>query len=602
MPLFNYETFLSMNNNEVAKLLRFVAASYAIKDEKKYRFQIIAYQKAADLIEGETTQLKDLYLTKQLDKFPGIGKSMSSSLAELFEKGSVKHFDEVMKDIPKAVFPLLDIPSFGPKKAYKLVTAFKLKSDKTVVEDLLEIATKGRIAELPSFGEKSESDIITAIQEYKKGTTKSNRMVLPYAADIADKLVLYMKKNPHVKDISTLGSLRRMQSTIGDIDIAVASDQPKEVLEHFVAYPFKERVIEKGDLSASILISGGQHIDVMVQPQKGFGSLVQHFTGSKRHNVALREFALKQGFSVSEYGIKKKGHEKPQLFSKEEDVYKYLGMDWIPPEIRDNNGEIEKALTHDLPKLVSLSNIKGDLHIHSNYPIEPSHDLGADSMEDMVAQAKELKYEYIGFSEHNPSVSKHSVKEIYSILQKRKNKIERLKKSIKSVRVFNLLELDILANGTLALDDRALEEVDAVLVSIHSSFSMNKTDMTKRIINGLSHPKAKILSHPTGRLLNERPGYEVDWDVLFDFVKNHNKALEINSWPTRLDLPDDLVKTAQEYGIKFIINTDSHALSHMNNMRYGVSVARRGWCTKESILNTLPFKEFSEWLLNDKAS
>lgn len=585
-----------MNNNEIAHLLRQIAESYSITDEKKYRFQIIAYQKAADFIEGETTQLKDLYKDKKLPKISGIGASMQSSLEELFEKGHVKHFEEIMKDIPKAVFPLLDVPSFGPKKAYKLVTAFKLKDEKTVIDDVLDIATKGQIAELPTFGDKSEQDIIRAINEYKTGTTKSNRMVMPYAAEIAEKVLAYMKKCPQVKEISTLGSLRRMQSTIGDLDFAVASDHPKEVLDHFVEYPFKERVIERGEVGASLLISGGKHIDLMIQPPKSFGSLVQHFTGSKHHNVALREYALRQGLSLSEYGIKKKGQEKFHPIATEEEFYKYLGMDWIPPEIRDNQGEIEKALQHSLPKLVSLKDIKGDLHVHSSYPIEPSHDLGLHTMEEMIERAKELGYEYIGFSEHNPSVGKHTEKEIYSIMEKRHNKIEKLKKSNRSIRIINLLELDILANGKLALGDKALEYVDAALVSIHSSFSMKKDEMTKRIINGLSHPKAKIFSHPTGRLLNERPGYDVDWDVLFDFVKNHNKALEINSWPERLDLPDDLVKQAAEYGIKFVIDTDSHALEHMDNMKYGVSVARRGWCTKESILNTLPYKEFIEWI------
>jgi len=596
MPLCDSETIQVMNNNDIAKLLRQVAAAYSIVDEKKHRFQIIAYQKAADLIEVDTTQLKDLHSEEELDKFPGIGSSMKASLHELFTTGHVKHFEDILKNVPKAVFPLLDVPSFGPKKAFKLVSAFNLKDDKTVIDDILKIAQDGRIADLPTFGAKSEADIITAITEYKQGTTKSSRMVMPYAAEIAEKVLAYMKKSPYVKNISTLGSLRRMQSTIGDIDLAVASDHPKEVLDHFIAYPYKERVIERGDVGASLLISGGKHIDLMIQPPKSFGSLIQHFTGSKHHNVALREYALKQGLSLSEYGIKKKGQEKFHSFDTEEAFYKYLGMDWIPPELRSNQGEIEEALSHTLPKLVNLKDMKGDLHIHSSYPIEPSHDMGQHTMEEMIEKAIELKYEYLGFSEHNPSVSKHTEHEIYSIMEKRKDKIQKLNKSNKSIRIINLLELDILANGKLAIDDKALEEVDAVLVSIHSSFAMNKTDMTKRIIDGLSHPKAKIFSHPTGRLINQRDGYEVDWDILFDFVKNHDKALEINSWPTRLDLPDDLVKEAAEYGIQFVIDTDSHALEHMDNMRYGVSVARRGWCTKENILNTYSYKDFFAWL------
>ncbi len=337
----------------------------------------------------------------------------------------------------------------------------------------------------------------------------------------------------------------------------------------------------------------------MTQPPQSFGSLLQHFTGSKNHNIRLREYALKQGLSLSEKGIKHhtgKNIGKMMLFDTEEKLYNTLGMDWIPPEIREDTGEVELALAHTLPKLIELADIKGDLHIHSSYAIQPSHDLGNSSMKEMLEKAKSIGYEYLGFSEHNPSVSNHIKDQIYSIMSRRNDYIEQLKSTNKSVRVINLLETDILANGKLAIDEKALAYTDATLVSIHSSFNTNKKDMTKRIINGLSHPKAKILSHPTGRLLNQRPGYELDWDTLFDFCKKNNKALEINASPLRLDLPDTLVHEAIKYGVKMVIDTDSHDQSHMDMMKYGISVARRGWATKDAVLNTLPYDKLITWL------
>jgi DNA polymerase (family 10) len=587
------------SNSEISILLRNVAVAYTLKDEKKHKFQIIAYQNASEAISHSTIELQDVYRDDKLEEFPGIGPSIKKYLEELFTKGSVEHFETITAQIPESIFPLLDVPSFGPKKAAKLVTHFKLSNAKTVLEDVEKLGKNGQIAELPGFGEKSEQDILRALSEYKTGTTKSSRMVLPYAYALAQQILEYMNKSSDVIEIQPLGSLRRMVSTIGDVDLAVTSKDPEKVLDHFVNYPGTERVIERGPTTAAILVSGGKHIDILALPPESFGSLLQHFTGSKAHNVALREYAIKKGYSLSERGIKltNKNNELKQ-FKTEEEFYKFLDLQWVPPEIRENQGELEAAKTNTLPTLVTLNNIKGELHVHSNYPIEPSHDMGASPMEDYLKRARVLRYEYLGFAEHNPSVMNHSKQQIYSILEKRKDYIDKLNKSNKYVRVFNLLEVDILADGSLATDDKALEYVDAVIVSIHSSFAQDKKKMTKRIISGLSHPKAKLFAHPTGRLINKRPGYEVDWDMLFDFVKENDKALEINSWPTRLDLPDMLVKEAKDQGIKFVINTDSHALDHMDNMFYGVSVARRGWCEAENILNTYPLQKFEKWLIS----
>ncbi len=578
-------------------MLRHVAAAYSIKDEKKYRFQIIAYQKAADAIEQSTSEVKDLIKEDRLKSFPGVGPSIRAHLTELMESGKVRHFDDVMKDIPLSLFPLMDIPSFGPKKAYRLVSHFKLTDPKTVIADVKKLARTDKIADLEGFGEKSQSDILRALEEFGQGVDKVTRMALPFAGEIADKLVQYMKMSKDVKEVYPLGSLRRRKETIGDVDIAVATNEPQKVLEYFTKYPYKERIIEKGDASASILISGGKHIDLMVQPPEAFGSLLQHFTGSKEHNVHLREYALKKGLSLSEYGIRKKDNPSKLIqYGDEKKFYHALGLEWIPPELREDSGEIELAQKHELPKLIELSDIKGDFHLHSSYPIEPSHDMGADTMETMIKKANDLGYDYLGFSEHNPSQSKHTQQEIYKILLQRSKKIDQLR-STRSVRIFSLLETDILPNGALAVPNDALELLDGTLVSIHSVFSMSKAEMTKRVLKGLSHPKAKILSHPTGRLINERPGYDLDWKEIFDFCKSENKALEINAYPSRLDLSDKMVREAINHGVKLFINTDSHAVSQMDLMQYGVSVARRGWATKDDIWNATEYNKLHEWFI-----
>ncbi|HWY80226.1 MAG TPA: PHP domain-containing protein [Candidatus Sulfotelmatobacter sp.] len=587
-----------MTNIEISKLLKNVAASYSIKDEKKYRFQILAYEKAADSIANLPTELNDLYKDHNLKGIVGIGPTIQSRLEELFKTGKVKHFEDVMTDIPEAVFPLLDIPSFGPKKAYKLATEFNLKNSETVVTDLEKIAKKGDIAGLEGFGEKSQSDILRTIGEYKLGKTKTARMALPYANELAQIMMAYLKKSHAVLEVYPLGSLRRKRDTIGDIDIAVATNKPQEVLDYFTAYPYKERIIERGDRTSSILVSSGKQIDLMVQPPDGFGALLQHFTGSKAHNVHLREYALSKGLSVSDFGIKKKGDNKEsyKLYKTEESFYKALGMQWVPPEIRENTGEIELALQYKLPKLVELSDIKGDFHLHSSFPIEESHDAGQNSMEELINKALKLGYTYLGFSEHNPSTSNHTNEQILKLLEKRGKYIEQLKLlNKKDIRIFSLLETDILPSGKLAIQDSAFDYLDATIVSIHSSFSMKREEMTERVLKGLSHPKAKIFAHPTSRLINQRSPIELDFEKIFTYCIEHNKALEINAAPQRLDLTDILVREAVKKGVKMFINTDSHATDQMDLMKYGITVARRGWATKRDILNTKEYNELDTW-------
>ena len=556
-------------NLEIAELLRDVAASYQLQDEKENRFKIIAYETAAAAVEHASGELKDLWDEGKLKDVPGVGESIAGHLDELFKTGHVKHFKKLMKDYPKLMFRLLKIQGIGPKTAYKLVKEGSIP--KEVIEKLEDVEGK------------------------------PTRHLLPYAWERASEVIEWLKKIKEAKRVDPLGSLRRKASTIGDIDIAVATDNPEVVINHFVKFPKAQKILEKGEKTASILLPGDVQVDLMVQPPESYGSLLQHFTGSKHHNIALREYALKKGLSLSEYGIKtaysvQRTGNRLKTFKTEEELYKFLGLAWIPPELREDAAELEAALSHKLPVLVELADIKADLQIHSSFDIETSHDLGISSMEEIIKEGNDLNYEYLAFTEHNPSKSKHSEKEIVEILKRKREKVEQLNYSgVK--KVFNSLEIDILPDGSCPIPLKGFDYLDFALVSIHSSFNLSKDQMTKRVLSALSwSPKALIFAHPTARKLNEREGIELDWPKIFDFCNKNNKWIEINADPMRLDLPDFLVREAVKAGVKLTLGTDSHNKEMMKNMIYGVSVAKRGWAEKKDIVNTKSLKEFEEMI------
>lgn len=592
----------NMTNLQVAELLRNVAAAYQLKNEDENRFRITAYQRAADSIEHLSSEIKDIYDEGKLTEVPGIGSSLAKHLSEIFETGKSQYFTEIFKDLPVAVFDLMLIPGIGVKTAYKLVKFLPI-TDRNPIEDLEKLAKAGKIAELEGFGADSQLAILRAIEVVKK---RVRRHLLPYASLIADEVLNWMRQNKSVLQVEVLGSLRRKVSTVGDIDIAVASQDSKETLDHFTNYPKKVRVIEKGKHTASILLTGNVQVDCMVQEPDSFGSLLQHFTGSKHHNVALREYALKLGLSLSEYGIrihskaeenKKERFGKLKKFRTEEEFYNYLGLDWIPPELRENDGEIEAAKNHQLPGLILLEDVKGDLQLHSNFDVETSHDLGESSMEELVGVANQLGYEYIAMTEHNPSQKGHDDSDIVRILKLKKKKVEILNNQLSSQngtlrRVFNSLEIDILKDGRLPVPEEGLLTLDFALVSIHSSFDLPRDKMTSRVLSALSHPKVKIFAHPSARKLNSREGVEMDWNKIFSFCVENDKWVEINGDPARLDLPDFLVREGVKRGVKFTLGTDAHHKNSMQNMQWAVSVARRGWLTKDDVVNTRRLNEF----------
>ncbi len=588
-----------MTNLEIAELLRSVAAAYEILEENP--FKIIAYQKAADSIEHLTSELKDIWDDGKLDSVPGIGTSLAGHLDELFRKGHVKHFDTILHKLPGAIYPLLLVPGLGPKKAYKLVRELKLGDSKHIVADLEKAAKAHKIAPLSGFGEKSEQVILESIGSYKRGQIKENRMVLPTADAVARDVLAYLHI-PEVARADTMGSLRRQVSTIGDIDIAASTTKPEKVIDHFVTYPH-QKLIDRGTKGATLLLTNGRQVDLRVQKPEGYGAMLQYFTGGKNHNIALRTYAQTRGLSLNEYGIKNVKTGKLTECSTEEAFYKALNMNYIPPELREDKGEIDAALHGKLPHLVELPDIKGDLHIHTSYDFPASHDIGANPLKDHLDKAVKLGYEYIGISDHNPSMSTLTQKQAISVMEKRKKWYEQQYYSWndrvkKRVHLYIMCEVDILPDGTLALPEEAFTYVDAVIVSIHSAFTQKRNDVTKRIVRGLTaHPKVRMLGHPTGRILTRREGVDADWQEVYGVCKKHNIALEINAFPDRLDLPDHLAYEARKAGVKFCINTDSHAVDQMDLMRYGVSVARRGWATKHDIVNCLAYNEFNDWLI-----
>lgn len=567
---------MEISNTKVAKILRNVAAAYILKDIGSI-FQIRAYENAASTIEQLTAEIQDLWLEGKLKDVPNIGEKLQGYLEELFTKGRVKHFEDVQQGIKPVTFDLLDISGIGPKTAQKIA--------ELGVKDQEDLKKKIKSGELVNkgFSAKIAQNIMLSLQEYGQ---KGKRMLLPYAAAQAGKILDYLKKSPDVLQVHPLGSLRRMVPTVGDLDFSASSEDTKAVVDYFCQMPGVVRILDQGENKATVVLQSGVQADLLVGKPKSYGALLQHFTGSKSHNIKLRTIAEKRGLSLSELTPAR----------TEEEFYKILDMQVPPPEIREDTGEIEAALKHELPQLINLEDIKGDMHLHSNFPIKnPSHGPGADSVGEMVKKAKELGYEYIGISDHAPGFKTSSKLETTKWINKRAKFIQNLNANTKSVRVLNGLEIDILTDGSLSIPNEDLFQLDYCIAGIHVSHRGSKDEITMRLLKAMQNPQVDIISHPTNRLLNERESSEADWETIFEVAFKNHKLLEINGYPNRLDLRDDLVRRALKFGVKFIISTDAHQLSQMDNMKFGVAVARRGWVTKENIVNTWDWKKFAEW-------
>ena len=595
-----------VSNKYLAQLLRQMAASYVILGENY--FKINSYEKAAETIEQLNIDASTLLVDKKTENLPGIGPNISNYLREVIAYGKSKHFEETFKKMPFGMFHLLNLERIGAKTAFKLASflhktfRFKKEAGESGVLSKLEIVLKsGKVDELEGFGAKKTQEILNSIANYRKFKTKKKRFLLSEASMAGEKILEYLKKGPGVKQADSLGSLRRQVATIGDLDFAVSAQDPDKVYEYFNKMPGVSKVTDK----QTVVLKSGVHVDLLVGKSESYGALLQHFTGGKNHNIKLRTYALKKGLSLNENGITRiknhvsriKGETIP--VKTEAEFYKMLGMDVPAPEIREDNGEIEAALENKLPRLVELKDIKGDFHLHSNFPIDSSHDYGTGSLEELIKKAVELGYDYVGLSDHAPAMGTHTKEQIVSLIEKRTKVIQQLQLKYESIRVLNGLEIDITSDGSLALPEEALKMLDYTVVGIHSGHRGSRETITKRILTALENPYTTILAHPTGRLLNERESFDADWEKIFQLAAEKKKLLEINAYPNRLDLRDDLVRQALMAGCKFMIDTDSHAIEQMLNMPFGVSVARRGWATKEDIANTWEWKKLSSWFRID---
>jgi DNA polymerase (family X) len=496
------------------------------------------------------------------------------------------------------MFVLLTVPNIGPKTAYRLAKEFELTDEDTAVDELIYHAKEGHIRKMPDFGEKSEKVILEALQQVAR---REDRMLLSEAKQIAQSVLGYLKEMPDVIAAEALGSLRRHSSTVGDVDIAVATNNPEAVIDYLLVFPQAKKVLATGENVTRFIHSTNRQVDVKVQSPKEWGSTLQHYTGSKLHNIHLRTIAQKKGQSLSEYGIKDKGRLKK--FRDEDEFYKFLGMSFIPPELREDTGEIEAALSKRLPKFIEQKSLRGDLHVHTNIDISTNHDIGRNTVAEILTKASSLNYDYIGFSDHNPRLSNLRPDQRIALIKYRNYEIDKAtedfnRKAKKPIHVLKGLEIDIRPDGGLALEDESIKLLDYAIASIHSQFNQSRNEATKRVLKALKHPKVKIFGHPTGRMLLRREGLNYDWENVFEFCQKNNKILEINSSPSRLDLPDTLVRQAIENKVMIVINSDAHDIEQMDLIEYGVWNARRGWAEARNVANTYKWEDLQNLLYN----
>jgi len=589
------QTSLRLSNKQVVVLFKEALAAMEVKGANF--FKIRAYQNAIAILDNITSSIYDIWENKNLDSVPGIGEGISQHLNELFTTGTVREWESLKKGLPDGMFGLIGLRSIGAKKAYKLALTFKLLDRATAIDLLKEHAKRQEIRILPGFGEKSESQILEAIEQSKVHKSEKERTLLYKAEAIVEDLKSYMMQLDCVVQVEPCGSFRRRNPTIGDLDVPISTTDPARTMEHFLKYPEIGDIATKGDKRSTVILKNDMQVDAYVVPPDSFGAMVQYFTGSKQHNILLRTYALDKGFSLSEYGIKDKSTGELKEFSTEKAFYNHIGLPYIPPELRQGTNEIEYAIKDKLPRLVELSDIKGDLHVHTTDSTDAENDLGA-----VIEKCLSLGYEYVGISDHIPSIQTHGYDGVAKIISSKKEKIKKAneKYNHRGIKILLGYEVNILADAKMSWPDEFLKELDYAIGGVHSSFNQDKDTMTKRIISAIENPYINFIAHPTNRLINERPSVTADWRQILIAAKSYDKILEINSFPQRLDLTFDLVKEAIDMGIKLIINTDSHEMTNFDFMKYGVDVARMGWCEKKDIVNTYSFAEFAKIMLRNR--
>jgi len=574
-----------MDNKAIANILYETADLLEIDGQDSFRIR--SYRNAAQAIENHSQQIKDLIdEPKQVLAIPGIGKGMLDKLKELFDSGKLSAQTDLLKKYHPSMLQLLKIQGLGPKTIALIWSAYKVSD----VDGVEKLAREGKIRELPRMGEKHEAKLLKAIEDYRR---IGGRFLVDAAEIEAEKLTDYLKQYPGIDKITPAGSLRRGRETVGDLDILVTGpactteEGRQKAIAYVAKYPPLMDVIASGDNKISFHLRSGMQVDVRLLPPDSFGAAMQYFTGSKAHNVALRQRALKMGYTLNEYSLATLEGEKPVAGKTEEEIYAKLKLDYIPPEMRENLGEIDLAQNHTLPQLITEADIQGDVHMHT---VETD---GKNTIEEMAEAARARGYKYMAITDHSKNLAfanglddKRAVEHIA--------RIRAAGKKIDGITIFAGIEVDILADGDLDLSDDVLAQMDLVIASVHSVFNQEPAKMTERLLKAIENPNTSIIGHPTGRIQLRRDSYHFDMHTILTAAAKHKVAMELNSYPDRLDLNDVNLRQAKQHGVKIVINTDSHHTSHMEKIRYGILQARRAWLTKDDVLNTLPVPKFAK--------
>jgi len=573
-----------MDNKAIAGILYETADLLEIDNQDSFRIR--SYRNAAQAVEAYTQQIADLiHEPRKILEIPGIGKGMLMNFQEMFKEGKLRLHAELLKKYRPSMLDLLKVQGLGPKTIALIWSAYQVCD----VEGVEKLAREGKIRELPRMGEKQELKLLKALEDYRR---IAGRFLLDVAEKEAAKIAEHLRNFAGIDKVTPAGSLRRGRDTVGDLDILVTGpaccdDSERErLIEHIIKLPGLMEIIARGENKISFRLRGGMQVDVRLLPPESFGAAMQYFTGSKAHNVALRQRALKMGYTLSEYSVADLKTEKPVAGQTEQEIYARLNLDYIPPELRENQGEIDAASAHALPQLITVHDLQGDVHMHS---VETD---GRNTIEEMAEAARARGYKYMAITDHSKNLAfanglddKRAVEHIA--------RIRNAAVQCADITIFAGIEVDILADGTLDLSDSVLEQMDIVIASIHSHFNQDASEMTDRLVKAISNRNTSLIGHPTGRLLLRREAYPFDLDTVLKAAVQNKVAMELNAYPDRLDLCDRHLRRAKELGVKIVINTDSHHTTHMEKIRFGVLQARRAWLTAADVLNTLPAATFA---------
>ncbi len=573
-----------MENRELANLLAETADLMEIAAEDSFRIR--SYRNAAGVIEGYPERIADIAAdaSRKLTDIPGIGKGIAGVICEVIKRGSFDKRDELLKKYPPGALELLQVQGLGPKTIAVLFEHFQVRN----LDDLERLCKEHKLRELPRMGAKLEEKVLTSIQQLRERT---GRYLLPYAQRMAEDLTVYLRETPGVEKITVAGSLRRGRETVGDLDLIVTGPNSTEALGRFTQFPRVQQVLGQGENKASATIGLERiQVDVRALPPESYGAAMQYFTGSKDHNVQLRQRALRMGLTLNEYGLFRLEGGERVAGEDEAGIYNALGLPWIPPELRENCGEIEAAEAGTLPDIIGAGQIRGDLHMHTRETD------GRATLEEMATACRELGYEYCAITDHSKSLAMANGLD--------EERVVRFAAGVRGIngelgiRVYSGIECDILRDGAMDLADDALAELDWVIGSVHSNFAIEPAEMTDRLLRALENRYIRVLGHLTGRMLLHRDGYKFDFDRVATEAAKRGVLLEVNASPERLDIHGPLIRTAKAKGCKFVIDTDAHHPNHLRNMPYGLLMARRGWLTAADVINTLPLPEFENYRNN----